>query len=529
MRRFFVFYLTFAANFANMKRIHTWIITLLMGASFLVLLYLQIGYAVDMVRMRKEQFDESVVRSLEQASREVERNETYRYLKNVVEEHEALQSEQAPYFPSDSAMVGQVATVDSALEATGYYFRKMGRGLHRLPMNLTMALHNPWVGASNRFQMRVQKAYVYERELLDEVVLRVLYGAGDQTFQERLDSELLDNCLRNALIKNGITIPFHLVVFTSDGREVFRCSDYEEKGSEVSYTHTLFSKLSSRQMGCVQIHFPTRDKYILGIIRMVRPAIVFTVILFITFVVTVYLIARQKKLREMKNDFIHNMTHEFKTPISTISIAAQMLKDDSVKKSPEMYARLGEAVYTETRRLQLQVEKVLQISLFDNNNIALKLKPVDTNELVDNVVETFSLKVTQSGGSVEANLRAENPYVNVDEMHFMNIIFNLLDNALKYKRDDVGLRLQVDTWNQGDNLCLSIQDNGIGIAKENLKRIFEKFYRVHTGDKHNVKGFGLGLTYVKTMVELLHGSIKVSSELGQGTKFTLTIPNIKDQ
>lgn len=499
-----------------------------MGSSFLVLLYLQIGYAADMVRMRKEQFDESVVRSLEQASREVERNETYRYLKNVVEEHEAQQSEQAPYFPSDTIHVGQVATVDSALEATGYYFRRMGKGLSRLPMNLTMALHNPWTGASNRFQARVQKAYVYERELLDEVVLRVLYGAGDQTFQERLDPEMLDNCLRNALERNGITIPFHLVAFTSDGREVYRCADYEEKGNGVSYTHTLFSKLSSRQMGCIQIHFPSRDKYIMGIVRMVRPAIIFTVILFITFVLTVYLIVRQKKVREMKNDFIHNMTHEFKTPISTISIAAQMMKDDSVKKTPEMYGRLGEVVYTETRRLRFQVEKVLQISLFDNNNIAFKLKVVDTNELVDNVVETFSLKVTQSGGTVDANLKAENPYVNVDEMHFTNIIFNLLDNAVKYKRDDVGLHLQVETWNQGENLCLSIQDNGIGIAKDDLKRIFDKFYRVHTGDQHNVKGFGLGLTYVKTMVELLHGNIKVSSELGQGTKFILTFPNVKE-
>ena len=230
----------------------------------------------------------------------------------------------------------------------------------------------------------------------------------------------------------------------------------------------------------------------------------------------------------MKKDFIHNMTHEFKTPISTISIAAQMLADKTISKSQETYERLGGVIFNETRRLRYQVEKVLQMSLFDHNNIAMKFQELDLNELIDNVVQTFSIKVSQSGGKLETKINAYNPFANVDEMHFTNVIFNLLDNAVKYAREDVPLHLEVSTWNQGDEqICISIADNGIGINKDDLKRIFDKFYRVHTGNRHNVKGFGLGLAYVRKMVELHHGTIKVNSEVGNGTRFVITLPIIK--
>ena len=268
--------------------------------------------------------------------------------------------------------------------------------------------------------------------------------------------------------------------------------------------------------------------YITDVVKMVSPAMVFTVILFLTFIVTVYLVVRQKKVTQMKNDFISNMTHEFKTPISTISIAAQMLADESLSKSQETYSRLGNVINTETRRLRFQVEKVLQMSLFDQNNLALKMVELDANEIIANVVQTFELKVTQSGGTVQTSLEAINPFIMADEMHFTNIIFNLMDNAVKYKREDVDLHLQVATWNQGEHICISIQDNGIGISKEDLKRIFDRFYRVHTGNTHNVKGFGLGLAYVKKMVDLHHGSIRATSELGQGTKIVITLPNNND-
>lgn len=500
-----------------------------MGTCFIVLLYFQARYAQTMIRMRKEQFDESVFRGLDQASRELERNETFRYLQDVVEQHEEeLSLQEMIAYDPDSFLLDSDATVDSALVATGYRFRRVGKHPTVFPRTLTMAHSSLWNGATQRFQRHVQEAYVYERNLLDEVIYKVLYNASDLSFQDRLDAQMLDICLRNALERNGVSIPFHFTVFTSDGRQVYQCSDYESKGEKYSYSQTLFRNDPTGKMGYVRVHFPALDEYIRGILDMVIPAMAFTLILFITFIVTVYLVVRQKKLSEMRNDFINNMTHEFKTPISTISIAAQMLADKSISKSDATYDRLGNVINAETRRLRFQVEKVLQMSLFDRNNIALKLTELDANEIIDNVVQTFSLKVTQSGGTLESKLEAIDPFVSADEMHFTNIIFNLMDNAVKYKREGTDLHLEVHTWNQGDNLCISIQDNGIGIRKEDLKRIFEKFYRVHTGNQHNVKGFGLGLAYVKRMVDLHKGTIRATSEIGQGTKFIITLPNVKD-
>ena len=257
---------------------------------------------------------------------------------------------------------------------------------------------------------------------------------------------------------------------------------------------------------------------------MMIPAIAFTIILFVTFVFTIYVIFRQKKVTEMKNDFINNMTHEFKTPISSISLAAQMLSDQSIKKSEAMYESLSRVINDETKRLRFQVEKVLQMSLYDRDNIAFKQKVLDANVLLEGVIKTFNLKVTQNGGEISSDLQAENASIYVDEMHFTNVIFNLMDNAVKYKRDDVALHLNVRTWNAGNKINISIEDNGIGIQKDDLKHIFDKFYRVHTGNKHDVKGFGLGLAYVKKIVSLQKGTIHAESEYGQGTKFIITLP-----
>lgn len=232
----------------------------------------------------------------------------------------------------------------------------------------------------------------------------------------------------------------------------------------------------------------------------------------------------QKKLSEMKNDFINNMTHEFKTPISTISLAAQMLNDPSMAKSPAMFNHISGVINDETKRLRFLVEKVLQMSLFDKQKSMFKMKAIDVNELIENVINTFNLKVGQYNGSIESDLKATNTVIEADEIHITNVIFNLMDNAVKYRREDVNLLLKVNTWNENNKIYISIEDNGIGIKKENLKKIFEKFYRVHTGNLHKVKGFGLGLAYVKKIITEHGGSIKAESELNVGTKFIITLP-----
>lgn len=259
------------------------------------------------------------------------------------------------------------------------------------------------------------------------------------------------------------------------------------------------------------------------------PAFGFTIILLIVFLLTIILAFRQKKLSEMKNDFINNMTHEFKTPISTISLAAQMLNDDSVRKSPTMLQHISTVINDETKRLRFQVEKVLQMSMFDRQKATLKLQEVDANNVISNIVNTFKLKVEKYGGHINAALDAEDPIVNVDEMHFTNVIFNLLDNAVKYRRNDYPLELKVSTRDLPNNrIEITVQDNGIGIKKDDLKKIFEKFYRVSTGNRHDVKGFGLGLAYVYKMVTELKGDIHAESEPNKGSKFIITLPIINN-
>ena len=222
------------------------------------------------------------------------------------------------------------------------------------------------------------------------------------------------------------------------------------------------------------------------------------------------------------------MTHEFKTPISTISLAAQMLKDPAVGKSPQMFQHISGVINDETKRLRFQVEKVLQMSMFERQKATLKMKEVNANELIAGVINTFALKVEKYNGRITSDLSALDPMIFVDEMHFTNVIFNLMDNAVKYKRPEEDLLLNVRTWNENGKLCISVEDNGIGIKKENLKKIFEKFYRVHTGNLHDVKGFGLGLAYVKKIIQDHKGTIRAESELGAGTKFIIVLPLLKD-
>ena len=471
-----------------MKRSTIWIVSVIIGVSFLGLLLLQMRYIEQMVKMRKEQFDESVVRSLNQASRNLEQNETFRYLENFTRDNLSPSSDSLPKL----YMGGAVGTADASNGVgaahggekiySDFELHTIVKHPSTMPKVLRIERNNSIDEATRSFQEYVKNAYVYHKGLLDEVIYTILYKASEKPLEERINFKLLDQDIRNALENNGISIPYHFTVATNDGREVYRCPDYEEKGKDYSYSQVLFRNDPAGKIGIVRIHFPDMNSYLLETARMMIPALAFTIILFVTFVFTIYVIFRQKKVTEMKNDFINNMTHEFKTPISSISLAAQMLSDQSIKKSEAMYENLSRVINDETKRLRFQVEKVLQMSLYDRDNIAFKQKELDAHQLLAGV---------------------------------------------KYKRDDVELHLTLRTWNTGDKINISIEDNGIGIQKDDLKRIFDKFYRVHTGNKHDVKGFGLGLAYVKKIVGLQNGVIHAESEYGHGTKFIITLPTIK--
>ena len=254
-------------------------------------------------------------------------------------------------------------------------------------------------------------------------------------------------------------------------------------------------------------------------------AIIFTLIIITAFFLTLRTLFVQKKLGEIKSDFINNMTHEFKTPLATISLAVDALKNEKVIGDKEKTAYFTGVIKEENIRMNKQVETILQASLLDKNEVQVNLKKLSAHEFIEDAVNNITLPLQQKNGKLDIHLDAKLDLVQIDEVHFTNIVNNLLDNALKYSNDIPHITLT--TFNTNNQFKIRIDDNGIGMSKETLSRIFEKFYRAHTGNVHNVKGFGLGLSYVKTMVEAHRGTIKAESILGKGSSFTLTFPLAK--
>ena len=255
---------------------------------------------------------------------------------------------------------------------------------------------------------------------------------------------------------------------------------------------------------------------------MIFSAIFFTLMIIAAFYVTVNALLRQKKLSEIKNDFINNMTHEFKTPLATISLAVDALRNEKVIQDREKSGYFTGIIKEENRRMNKQVETILQASLLDRQDQQLNLRSLHVHQVIQEAMENFQLQLEGKGGSAELQLNAKSDLIEADEVHFMNLITNLIDNAVKYSKDN--LLIRITTHSTTKSLVIRIEDNGIGMSKETQRRIFEKFYRAHTGNLHNVKGFGLGLSYVKTIVEAQRGKIKVDSTIGKGTTFTLEFP-----
>lgn len=508
-----------------MKKKTIWTIAVIMGVSFLGLLLLQLNYIEEMADMKREQFDESVNRALYQASRNLELNETLRFLEDDVNRNELKTEQHVQPVKKTVTQVHQPLGTNSQGEAYTSFESKMVQSNPSLTPK-AMILRNDSSSLSStrrRMQEIVRNRYVYQKALLEEVVYNMLYSASERPLSQRVNFKLLDQDLKAEMMNNGINIPYHFSVCTQDGREIYRCPDYVENGEEI-YSQVLFRNDPPNRMGVVKVHFPNMNSYIFSSIRFMIPSMIFTIVLLVTFIFTIVTIFRQKRYSEIKNDFINNMTHELKTPIASISLAAQMMNDKTLTKSPKMIEHLGGVVNDETKRLRFLVEKVLQMSMYDRKKSVLKMKFVDLNEMVENIANSFTLRVEHTGGKVHTDIRAQESAVYVDEMHFQNIIFNLLDNAVKYAKPEKPLDVYLKTWNNNEHLYLSVRDTGRGIKRENLRKIFDKFYRVHTGNIHDVKGFGLGLAYVKRMIDLHGGEIKVDSEYGQGTKFTIILP-----
>ena len=495
-----------------MKKRTIIILAIVMGISFISLLVMQVGYVEEIVTTRRVHFEESVERALNSVSHNMELIETAQYMEDKFK--------------------GMTTVADSVLEQNDSILQTTTKNIHidsdSNPSSPSSGLNRTLITRrSNRAlsaDSELLKRYIYNQNLMDSLILLMLYTANDRPLQDRIDFGRLDQNIKYELANHAIELDYHFAVYNSNGKLIYKCSDFTEDSGSVKFSQSLFKYDPVDQQGVLTVVFPDARRYVFRSLGFMLPSIVFTLILLLTFIITMILVFRQKKLSEVKNDFINNMTHEFKTPISSISLAAQMLGDESVPKTPKMMSRLVETINTETKRLRFQVEKVLQLSMYENQKANLNMVELNVNELIIGIIKTFTLKVEKNGGKIVSHLNAKDSVILADEMHITNVIFNLMDNAVKYKREDSQLELTVSTKNDSKCLYISIRDNGIGIKKENLKKIFEKFYRVGTGNRHDIKGFGLGLAYVKKIVTDHKGSVSADSDYGIGTTFTIKLP-----
>ncbi len=520
-----------------MKKSIIWLLALIMFMAFFALLFLQVKYMRTSMSIRNQQFDEIVKRSLYNVSKDLEKAQAYRYLKEDMEHTIASQHYGYPHAQTAIEDILKDETTTSSIMQRGDGKRNHEQQLitKRTEHGKTSVFLSPNRGSSSisrtsqAQQKEFAKRYFHEQALIHEVLLQLLNRAGNEPIEKRIDFQELNRLIRLELMNNGLTAPFSFQIINYHNQAVYASPGFSSKDKKAVYQQILFPNDPPAKLNALNVYFPTKRDFVYGELSFFVPSLIFTFVILITFIFTIVTLFRQKRLSEMKNDFINNMTHELKTPVSTISLAAQMLKDQSITKSPEVFKHVTGVINDETKRLSFQVEKVLQMSLFDKQKARLKLKEVDANELVVNVANTHVLKVEKFGGTLEIDLQAENTRIVVDEMHFTNVLFNLLDNALKYKREEVAPELMIRTKNEGNKLIISVEDNGIGIKKEDVKKVFDRFYRVPTGNRHDVKGFGLGLAYVKKIVTDLNGTIRAESELKKGTKFIISLPVIKEK
>jgi len=512
-----------------MKKSTIWLLASVMFFAFVGLLYLQVEYVSTILKTSNEQFNETVKRSLHQVSKNLELDETRAYLEEDIMRGESNYMYQNQIISQERFQLqiqGNGTTFSQSIDRT--QLRNFGNQTFEPLSSLQpQTSANNLVSTSKNLQEIIKRRYQYQRGLFEEVILGIMNTTNLKPIEERVDFNRLNDYLRIEFLNNGLDVPYLFFIMNKDGQIVYQNGDVQPSAPDL-VTQVLFPGDPPSRQNYLKVQFPTKKDYIAQSATLLVPSGIFSLLLLVTFVVTIFSIFRQKKLSEMKNDFINNMTHELKTPVSTISLAAQMLKDSDITKSPDVFKHISGVINDETKRLGFLVEKVLQMSLFERQKATLKLKELDANDLIATIANTFTLKVEKYGGAIDIDLQAEDSTIYVDEMHITNVLFNLMDNAVKYRRLDAPLMLMARTFNDSGKLMISIEDNGIGIKKEHLKKVFDRFYRIPTGNVHDVKGFGLGLAYVRKMVEDHSGTIRAENGNGNiGTKFIITLPIIK--
>ncbi len=344
--------------------------------------------------------------------------------------------------------------------------------------------------------------------------------------KDRLNVIIVQELIKDELAQRDIKAPFNIEIWSTNNillNNILNEATLNNPTNTTKYSTALFKGDIGAAPGKLTIYFPNKKEIIadnMGYLLLPMLALLF--LLVGCFAYTLIIIFRQKKVSEMKTDFINNMTHEFKTPVATIMIASESLKDPDINADHKRVQKLANIIYDENVRLGNHIERVLDLARLEKETLKLDQVEVHINDLVSAVTDSMQLRMQNIGGKFSIDLAATKDIVIGDELHFSNVFYNLLDNAIKYSKGD--LHVNINSKNVGDTIVVTIADNGIGMSRDHLQKIFDQFYRIPTGNVHNVKGFGLGLSYVQDILRRLNGKITVKSEKDKGTTFEVILP-----
>ena len=531
----------------------------LMSLAQIGVIGLQVYWILHDIRLKEQQFDQTVNQAMNAIVDRIETNEAMNLVHERVFNLDPNRISQL--IIRDTASTVPITITDTSIEFPTARFNELPPVIEDLDnADINIEYHRP--GSNQTFLRFSRKNYFHKDSVSThtihssqitrvygdsaEVIIRqneekvkarleklnqvmekmaIDFAGPDDDIHTRLDSAHFDSLIHSELKNRGIEIPVDYGVLNGTSNS-FVISNSQIPHSELKSSHyrcLLFPNDLVTKPDYLIMHFPNTIQYVLASMwLMLVSSFIFTCIILFVFAYTIQVIFRQKKLSDIKTDFINNMTHEFKTPIATISLAVDSIKDPRVQADQTKMDYFTRIIREENKRMNLQVENVLQMAQLEKGELNLRPEDVNVHTLIQKAVELIAIQVESKGGKIEASLQAQLPMIKGDPIHLSNVIFNLLDNANKYSPESPEIKISSD--NNSTGILVRVSDKGIGMTKETQKRIFEKFYRVPTGNIHNIKGFGLGLSYVKAIVEQHKGWISVDSESGRGSTFEIYLP-----
>ncbi len=499
---------------------------LLMVLSILAIIWVQVTWIGNSIKVQSEQFDFFVINSLRNSARSMETNRRMNFLNEMFISGysalpQAINRSASPGTGSESFSIRSQASSETDSVEIIVSTNNNPPVKMKVPRDQAKsAVQNGIVIGSDEYMRWVQQQAVEFQSMSNQLVSEMFVWERNR----KINKEELLHTLQGELLASGIETPFEFALIRGDSivdgvYSKVRMKEFRESPYKVN----LFAEGLLMKGETLSVVFPRKANYVLGSMGlMLGGSGLFLIIIISTFALSLWFIIRQKKTSEMQADFINNMTHEFKTPIATISLAADTIANSKVISDEDKVRHFIGMIKKENSRMNRQVETILQIATLDKHEMDFKFSETDLHEVIRHAIETIEIQVSDRGGVIRRYLEAERSVIAGDAEHLRNLVHNLLDNANKYS--DGPPEITVRTRSNDSGIFLMVEDKGIGMSKPVQHRVFERFYRETTGNIHTVKGFGLGLNYVKAITDAHGGTVTVESEQGQGSIFTVFLP-----